>query len=92
MVSEGDVPDGEEKSNMKNLYEMFRHTKSHGLVSLQFLGILCLIFDDKEIKRIKHPLTELYKNLLYAKLSGAQNVEFETISELAGQSSFLIKG
>ena len=71
---------------------MFQHTKSHGLVSLQFLGVLCLIFDDKEIKRIKNVLTEFYKNLSYTTLSGAQNFEFDAISELVRRISFLIKG
>ena len=86
------MPDGKDKINTKNLYEMFQHTKSHGLVSLQFLGVLCLIFDDKEIKRIKNVLTEFYKNLSYTTLSGAQNFEFDAISELVRRISFLIKG
>ena len=91
IVPDGDVPDGKEKINMKNLYEMFQHTKSHGLVSLQFLGVLCLIFDNKEIKRTKNALTELYKNLSYTKLSSAHNFEFNAISELVGRISSLIK-
>ena len=53
IVPDGDVPDEEEKINMKNLYEMFQHTKSHGLVSLQFLEVFCLIFDNKEHKKNK---------------------------------------
>ena len=44
IVPDGDVPDGEEKLNFKNLYEMFRYTKSHGLVSIQFLGVLSIFF------------------------------------------------
>ena len=92
IVPDGDVPDGEEKINMKNLYEMFQHTKSHGLVSLQFLEVFCLIFDNKEIKRTKNARTELYKNLSYTTLSGAQNFEFNAISELVGRMSSLIKG
>ena len=28
---DGEGPEGEEKVNLKNLYEMFRYTKSHGL-------------------------------------------------------------
>ena len=92
IVPDGDVPDGEEKINMKNLYEMFQHTKFYGLVSLQFLAVLCLVFNDKEIKRIKNTLTELYKNLSYTTLIVARNFEFDAISELVGRISFLIKG
>ena len=92
IVPDGDVPDGEEKINMKNLYEVFQHTKSHGLVSLQFLEVFCLIFDNKEIKRTKNAQTELYKNLSYTTLSGAENFEFNAISELVGRMSSLIKG
>ena len=51
-----------------------------------------MVFDDREIKRIKNALTELYKNLSYKSLSGAQNFEFDAISELVGRISFLIKG
>ena len=92
IVPDGDMPYGEDKINMKNLYGMFQHTKSHGLLSLQFLGVLCLILDIKEIKRKKNALTELYKNLSYATLSGAQNFELDALSELVGRISFLIKG
>ena len=35
---------------------------------------------------------ELYKDLSYTALSGAQNFEFDDISELVGRISFLIKG
>ena len=35
IVPDGDVPVGEDRVNMKSLYDMFRHTYySHGLVSL----------------------------------------------------------
>ena len=92
VIPDGDVLDGEEKINKKNIYEMFPYTKSHFLVSLQFLRVLCLIFDDEEeIKRIKNVLTELYESLSHTTLSGAQNFEFDTISELVGRNSFLIK-
>ena len=36
IVPDGEVPEGMEKINLKNLYSMFRDTKSHGLVSLRF--------------------------------------------------------
>ena len=44
IVPDSEVPQGEEKTNLKNLYEMFRYTKNHGLVSMQFLGILGIFF------------------------------------------------
>ena len=44
IVPDGEVPDGEEKINLKNLYDMFWYTKSHGLVSMQFLGVLGIFF------------------------------------------------
>ena len=34
IVPDGEVPEGEEKINLKNLYEIFHYTKSHGLVSM----------------------------------------------------------
>ena len=35
IVPDGEMPEGEEKINLNNLYEMFQSTKSHGLVSMQ---------------------------------------------------------
>lgn len=34
VAPDGNVPEGEEKINLKSLYEMFRDTNSHGLVSI----------------------------------------------------------
>ena len=90
IVPDSDVPGREEKINMI-IHEMFQHTKSHGLISSQFLRLLCLVLEDKEIKRIKNALTELYKNLSSKTLSGAQYFEFDAISVLIGRISFLIK-
>ena len=92
VVPDGDVPAGVEKTNMKNLYEQFRHIKSHQVVFLQLSGVLSLIFDDKDIKKIKNALTELYRNLSYTTLSGTRNFELNVISELVEWISFLIKG
>ena len=44
IVSDGEVLEGDKKINLKNLYEMLQYTKSHGLVSMQFLGILGIFF------------------------------------------------
>ena len=40
VVPDGDTPEGSKKISLKYLYEMFQGTKSHGLVSLQFLCAL----------------------------------------------------
>ena len=43
-VPDSKMPDGEDKINLKNLYEMSGHKKSHGLVSIRFLGVLAFFF------------------------------------------------
>ena len=40
VVPDGETPEGSKKISLKDLYEMFQGTKSHGLVSLQFLCTL----------------------------------------------------
>ena len=40
VIPVGDPPPGEDRVNMKSMYEIFRHTNSHGLVSLPFLGLI----------------------------------------------------
>ena len=90
IVPDGEVPDGTEKINLKLLYEMFKDTQSHELVSIPFLCALG-IFVGLNISIPKYALTELYKNLSYETLSGARNLEFEAISNLVGEISFQIK-
>ena len=90
IVPDGDVPGGEDKINLKNLYEMFRYTKSHGLVSMQFLGVLGTFFG-AGVRETKDTITELCKNLFYASLSGANDFNFDAISELISRLSFSIK-
>ena len=87
---DGEAPDGTDKINLKNLYEMFRDKNSHGLVSLQFLDALGIFFGlDTFVP--KNAITELYKNLSYETLSGARNFEFNAISDLLSGLSFMIK-
>ena len=43
---------------------MFKDTKSHGLVSLQFIGALGILFG-LDISVLKNAISELYKNLSY---------------------------
>ena len=44
IVPDGEVPDGEEKIDLRNFYEMFQDKNPHGLVSLQFLDTLGIFF------------------------------------------------
>ena len=43
-IADGETPDGSEKISLKILYEIFNDTKSHGLISVQFLSALHLFF------------------------------------------------
>ena len=90
IVPDGEVPEGEEKINLKNLYEMFTYTKWYGLVSLQFLGVLGIFFV-AGTRESKNAITELHKNLSYATLSGANDFNFDAISDLMTSLSFSIK-
>ena len=61
IVPEEEVPDGMEKMNLKNLYQMFKDTKSHRIVSLHFLCLLGIFFG-LQPSIPKYALTELYKS------------------------------
>ena len=90
IVPDGEVPEGREKINLKQLYEMFKDTNSHGLVSLQFLcadGIFLGV--DKSIT--ESAITELYKNLSYETLSGARDLDFQAVFDLILEVNFQIK-
>ena len=63
VIPEGDSPPGEKRVNMKSLYDMFKHSNSHGLVSLPFLGILQYYLEKNDFSMIQDALTELYSNL-----------------------------
>ena len=76
VVPDDEVPDGKEKINLKHLYEMFKDTNSHGLVSLQFLGALGIFFG-LNISVPKNAITKLYKNLSYESLSGDKDFTFD---------------
>ena len=69
---------------------MFCYTKSHGLVSIQFLGVLG-IFLGAGAKESKNAINELDENLSYATLSGANNFNFDAISDLIGRLRFPTK-
>ena len=92
VVPDGDAQPGENKVNVKQLYDLFKNTSSHGLVSLPFLGLLLHFFESsQDLKFIKNATTELYKNLSYMSLSGARNFKFDAVSDFIAHLSFIIK-
>ena len=70
---------------------MFRHTYPHGIVSLPFLGVLHYYFDVIDQQLIQNALTEFYFNLSYITLSGARDLQFDSVSDLTLRISILIK-
>ena len=87
LVPDGETTEGPEKISLKSLYEMFKDTKSQGLVSLQFLSALNLFFA-RNIQTSKDVITELYKILSFKTLSEEQQTEFENISDLSAHIIF----
>ena len=69
---------------------MFKDTESHGLVSVQFLSTLNLLFGG-DVQLSKDTITEVYKNLSLETLSGKRQVEFDKISELTAHINFKMK-
>ena len=76
IVPDGEVPEGMEKINLKNLYSMFRDTKSHGLVSLRFPFSFGK-FSDPWTSIPKYALKN-YIKMYPMKLNGTRNHEFES--------------
>ena len=52
VVPDGDAPP-EEKLNMRQLYDLFKNTNSHGLVSLPFLGLIQYYLEESDHSLIK---------------------------------------
>ena len=90
IVPDGEMPEGKEKINLKQLYEMFKDRNSHRLVSLQFLCALG-VFSEADKSVPKSAITELYKNLSYKTLSGARYLDFQAVSDLILEVNFQIK-
>ena len=58
-MPDGDAPP-EEKLNMKHLYEMFKNTNSHGIVSQPFLELIQYYLEENDQTLIKkHSLRNL---------------------------------
>ena len=51
-VPEGDAPP-DEKVNMRQLYDLYKNTKSHGIVFLPFLGLLQYYLEENDQSLIK---------------------------------------
>ena len=69
---------------------MLKDTKSHGLVSLQFLSTLNIFFGG-DVSLSKDTITKLHKNLSLETLTGKQNIEFEKVSDLTAHINFKMK-
>ena len=87
-----DFQQSNEKINLKHLYDLFKNTKPHSVVSVPFLGLLFHYFhNEHKLDLVKQATTELSKNLSYTTLSGAKPLHFQAISDLIGELSFSIK-
>ena len=73
-----------EKVLLKRMYKLFHSTRSHGIVSMQFLVALNLFFGKKQ-EISKDALTKVYHNLSLQALSNNENIElkFESLTKLA---------
>ena len=91
VVPDGDAPPGENKINMKQLYELFKTTNSHGIVSLPFLGLIQYYLEKIDHSLLRNATTELYSNLSCITLSGARDFQFEAVSDFTAKISFLLK-
>ena len=90
VVPDGDAPP-EDKLNMRHLYDLFRNTNSHGILSLPFLGLIQFYLEENDQTLTKNAISELYYNLSYMTLSGARDFRFDAISDLTARLSFLLK-
>ena len=90
VVPDGDIP-SIEKINMKQLYDLFKNTNSHGLVSLPFLGLIQYYLEKNDHSLIRNATTEFYLNLSYSTLSGVTDFQFGAVSDLIAHISFLLK-
>ena len=71
-----------EELNIKKLYEKFRTTNSHALVSSQFLAALNIFFGgDPELSR--RFLTEFYQNMTVSTLSTDSAFTFDAFTDLS---------
>ena len=87
---DGDAPP-DEKVNTRQLYDLYKNTKSHGIVSLPFLGLIQYYLEENDQSLIKNATSELYYDLGYSTLSGARDFNFDAVSDLTARLSILLK-
>ena len=90
VVPDRDAPP-DEKVNMRQLYNLCKNTKSHGIVSLHLLGLLQYYLEENDQSLIKNEISELYFNLGYSTLSGDTDFNFDAVSDLTASLSILSK-
>ena len=90
VVPDGDAPP-EEKLTMRHLYDLFKNTNSHGIVSLPFLGLIQFYLEENDNTLIKNSISGLYYNLSYMTLNGARDFKFEAVGNLTARLSILLK-
>ena len=90
VVPDGDAPP-DEKVNTRQLYDLYKNTKSHGIVSLPFLGLIQYYLEENDQSLIKNATSELYYDLGYSTLSGARDFNFDAVSDLTARLSILLK-
>ena len=79
IILDADVsPDG--KVNLRQLYDLYKNTNSHDLVSLPFLGLAQYYLEESDQTLIKNAAAELYYNLSYNVLSRYQSFIFHAVS------------
>ena len=77
--------------NIKKLYEKFRGTNSHGLVSSLFLAGLNIFFSgDPEIRR--KFLTEFYQNMTVNTFLTENSFTFDAFTDLVSRINILLRG
>ena len=79
-----------EELNIKKLYQKFRTTNSHALVSSQFLAALNIFFGGNP-ELIRKFLTEFYQNMTVSMLSTDNAVTFDAFTDLSTSINLLLR-
>ena len=90
VVPDTNTTPGENKVNMKQLYELFKNKIPVWCLCL-FLVLFNIIWRKTDHLLIKNATKELYANLPYGTLSRATDFRFEAVSDLTSKVSFLLQ-